>query len=72
LAYYDGGHAFLFQQYGRFAETVNAFLKWIRFRAVLSATFGWFFPLLLTDSYESLAATAEVAPAPKTIIIEAT
>jgi pimeloyl-ACP methyl ester carboxylesterase len=27
LAYYDGGHAFLFQQYGRFAETVNAFLK---------------------------------------------
>ena len=27
LAYYDGGHAFLFQQYARFAETVNAFLK---------------------------------------------
>ncbi len=27
LAYFDGGHAFLFQQYGRFAETVNAFLK---------------------------------------------
>jgi pimeloyl-ACP methyl ester carboxylesterase len=27
LAYYDGGHAFLFQQYGRFTETVNAFLK---------------------------------------------
>lgn len=27
LAYFDGGHAFLFQQYGRFAEAVNAFLK---------------------------------------------
>ena len=27
LAFFDGGHAFLFQQYGRFAETVNAFLK---------------------------------------------
>ena len=27
LAYYDGGHAFLFQQYRRFAETVNAFLR---------------------------------------------
>lgn len=27
LAYYDGGHAFLFQQHGRFSETVNAFLK---------------------------------------------
>jgi pimeloyl-ACP methyl ester carboxylesterase len=25
-AFYDGGHAFLFQQYKRFAETVNAFL----------------------------------------------
>jgi hypothetical protein len=33
----------LFQQYGRFAETVNAFLKWIRFCAVFNATFGWFF-----------------------------
>lgn len=27
LAFYDGGHAFLFQQHTRFAETVNAFLK---------------------------------------------
>jgi pimeloyl-ACP methyl ester carboxylesterase len=26
LAYFDGGHAFLFQQYKRFADTVNAFL----------------------------------------------
>lgn len=27
LAYFDGGHAFLFQQHKKFAETVNAFLK---------------------------------------------
>lgn len=27
LAYYDGGHAFLFQQHKRFADTVNAFMK---------------------------------------------
>jgi pimeloyl-ACP methyl ester carboxylesterase len=27
LAYFDGGHAFLFQQYKRFADTVNAFLE---------------------------------------------
>lgn len=27
LAYFDGGHAFLFQDYKRFAETVNVFLK---------------------------------------------
>ena len=27
LAYFDGGHAFLFQDYKRFADTVNAFLK---------------------------------------------
>ncbi len=27
LAYYDGGHAFLFQDYKKFAETVNVFLK---------------------------------------------
>lgn len=26
LAYFDGGHAFLFQQYKRFADTVNTFL----------------------------------------------
>ena len=26
LAFFDGGHAFLFQQYKRFADTVNAFL----------------------------------------------
>jgi pimeloyl-ACP methyl ester carboxylesterase len=26
MAYFDGGHAFLFQQYKRFADTVNAFL----------------------------------------------
>ena len=26
LAYFDGGHAFLFQQYAQFAATVNAFL----------------------------------------------
>jgi hypothetical protein len=30
------------------------------------------FSLLLRDSYGSLAVTADVAPAPKTIIIEAT
>lgn len=27
LAYYDGGHAFLFQEYKKFADTVNVFLK---------------------------------------------
>ena len=27
VAYFDGGHAFLFQNYKRFADTVNAFLK---------------------------------------------
>lgn len=27
LAYFDGGHAFLFQQHKKFAETVHAFLK---------------------------------------------
>ena len=27
LAFFDGGHAFLFQQHKRFADTVNAFLK---------------------------------------------
>ncbi|WP_114689923.1 alpha/beta fold hydrolase [Polynucleobacter necessarius] len=27
LAFYDGGHAFVFQQHTRFSETVNAFLK---------------------------------------------
>ena len=27
LAYFDGGHAFLFQDYKRFADTVNVFLK---------------------------------------------
>lgn len=27
LAFYDGGHAFLFQQYKKFAETVDVFLK---------------------------------------------
>jgi pimeloyl-ACP methyl ester carboxylesterase len=27
LAYYDGGHAFLFQQHTRYAETIDAFLK---------------------------------------------
>ena len=27
LAFYDGGHAFLFQQYRKFAETVDVFLK---------------------------------------------
>ena len=27
VAYYDGGHAFLFQQHSRFSETVNTFLK---------------------------------------------
>ena len=27
LAYFDGGHAFLFQQHKRFADTVNAFLE---------------------------------------------
>lgn len=27
LAYFDGGHAFLFQQYKKFADTVNVFLK---------------------------------------------
>jgi len=27
LAYYDGGHAFLFQQHKRFADTVNAFMQ---------------------------------------------
>jgi pimeloyl-ACP methyl ester carboxylesterase len=27
LAYFDGGHAFLFQQHQKFSETVNAFMK---------------------------------------------
>jgi pimeloyl-ACP methyl ester carboxylesterase len=27
LAYFDGGHAFLFQQHQKFAQTVNAFLR---------------------------------------------
>lgn len=27
LAYFDGGHAFLFQQHKKFAETVNAFMR---------------------------------------------
>ena len=27
LAYFDGGHAFLFQQHQKFAETVNAFIR---------------------------------------------
>ena len=27
LAFFDGGHAFLFQQYAQFAATVNAFLQ---------------------------------------------
>jgi pimeloyl-ACP methyl ester carboxylesterase len=27
LAYFDGGHAFLFQQHQKFAETVNAFMR---------------------------------------------
>jgi pimeloyl-ACP methyl ester carboxylesterase len=27
LAYYDGGHAFLFQDYKKFADTVHAFLN---------------------------------------------
>lgn len=27
LAYFDGGHAFLFQQHEKFAETVNAFMR---------------------------------------------
>lgn len=27
LAYYDGGHAFLFQQHARYAQTIDAFLK---------------------------------------------
>lgn len=27
LAYFDGGHAFLFQEHSRFAETINAFLR---------------------------------------------
>jgi pimeloyl-ACP methyl ester carboxylesterase len=27
LAYYDGGHAFLFQQHSRYAQTIDAFLK---------------------------------------------
>ncbi len=27
LAFYDGGHAFLFQEHKKFAETVDVFLK---------------------------------------------
>jgi hypothetical protein len=27
LAFYDGGHAFLFQEHKKFAETLDVFLK---------------------------------------------
>jgi surfactin synthase thioesterase subunit len=30
LAYFDGGHGFMYQQHKRFAETVNAFMRWAK------------------------------------------